>query len=583
MILVSVIKKIGKILNKHQKVRIIQLALLMLLGGIFETLSVSLILPFMEVIMNSESIMKNSLVQEVCNLFSISSSLQFVVFLAIILALLFVFKNIYLMIEYYMQYRFVFGNMFALQKNILHTYIGKPYEFFLGVTSGELLRVISSDTGDAFNLLSILLNMFTEVTVSLMLIVTVFVIAPSVTAIMALILVVMMVLIFVFLKPVLHKIGINKQQSSANMNKWMLQSIQGIKELKVMHKESYFEENFNESGLMFVRSLRLWRTLDVAPRFIIEGACMGGLFVAVAIMMNRGDDISSLVPVLTAVAMAAIRLLPSVNRISSALNAIAYSEPMLDKVIENMNNMASEKEKTESNDSIVACKEEFGFDNCIELNDVFYSYPESNNYVLEGTSMTIKKGESVGIIGPSGAGKTTTVDILLGLLFPKKGCVNVDGKDIKNHMNDWLKLIAYIPQSIYMLDDTIRANVAFGVKYGEEDEKEIWRALEEAALSDYVKELPEGLETQIGERGVRLSGGQRQRIGIARALYSNPELLVFDEATSSLDNNTESAIMESIQRFRGTKTMIIIAHRLSTIESCDHVYKVENGKLIQER
>lgn len=308
---------------------------------------------------------------------------------------------------------------------------------------------------------------------------------------------------------------------------------------------------------------------------------MAAMFIVVAVLIGNGTELQSIIPMLTAVAMAAIRLLPSVNRISGALNKISYGEPMLDKVIENMHVL--EKNPAQTNDgkrhglSVPKLRELLKFER------ISYHYPSSEEPVLSNASMTIRRGESVGIVGPSGAGKTTSVDIILGLLNPQSGQVLVDGVNIKNDLHGWLSQIGYIPQMIFMLDDTIRANVAFGEQKGDIDDAKVWCALREAALEEFVRSLPEGLDTQIGERGVRLSGGQRQRIGIARALYQNPEVLIFDEATSALDNETESAIMESIHGLRGTKTMIIIAHRLTTIEACDRIFRVEHGKIEQER
>lgn len=581
MLFIRIIRKFNSILSKHQKLRIVQLAVLMVIGGFLETCSVSLILPFMDVVMEPDLAMEKWYAKLICQVFGLQIPRTYLMFLAIALAALYVVKNVYLMAEYNVQHRFVYGNMFALQERLLDTFIHRPYEYFLHISSGDIMRIISADTAAAFNLLVDLLSLFTELVVSLMLAAAIFVITPAVTLCITALLLAIMLFIFVVLKPILRRMAVNQQKSAAGMNKWLLQSIQGIKELKVMSKENFFKENYDYYGKAYVRSLRWNQTLGILPRFIIEGICMAAMFIVVAVLIGNGTEIQSIIPMLTAVAMAAIRLLPSVNRISGALNKIAYGEPMLDKVIENMHVLEEDPAQTtarmQSDLTVLKLREVLNFER------ISYHYPSSKELVLSDASMVIQRGESVGIVGPSGAGKTTLVDIILGLLEPQDGRVLVDGVDVKNDLSSWLSQIGYIPQMIFMLDDTIRANVAFGVPKREIADDQVWRALREAALEEFVRSLPEGLDTQIGERGVRLSGGQRQRIGIARALYQNPEVLIFDEATSALDNETESAIMESIHSLRGTKTMIIIAHRLTTIEACDHVYRVENGAIIRER
>ena len=581
MVLFRIFKKFNLILSRHQKLRIVQLAVLMVIGGLLETCSVSLILPFMDAVMNPEASMEKWYAQLFCRIFGLQIPRTYLTVLAMALAALYVAKNVYLVVEYNVQHRFVYGNMFALQERLLDTFIHRPYEYFLNVSSGDVVRIISTDTREAFELLVELLSLLTELVVSLMLAIAIFVITPVITLCIAALLLVIMLFIFVVLKPVLHRMGICQQESAAGMNKWLLQSIQGIKELKVMRKEQYFEESYNYYGKEYVRALRWKQTLSSVPRFIIEGVCMGAMFIVVAVLIDSGEDLQAIIPMLTAVAMAAIRLLPSVNRVSGGLNRISYSEPMLDKVIENMRileeNPAQTDVREQSDLSVPKLQEALNFER------ITYHYPGAEEPVLSGASMAIRRGESVGIVGPSGAGKTTSVDIILGLLNPQGGRVLVDGVDIKNDLPTWLSQIGYIPQMIFMLDDTIRANVAFGVPERETDDEQVWRALREAALEEFVRSLPEGLDTQIGERGLRLSGGQRQRIGIARALYQNPEVLIFDEATSALDSETESAIMESIHGLHGTKTMIIIAHRLTTIKACDRIFRVEHGQIKGEK
>lgn len=559
----------------------------MVIGGFLEMLSVSLILPFMNAVMSPDETMRKWYVKLFCDIFNIDTATRFLVVLSFVLGIVYILKNVYLILENNYQYRFVYGNMFSFQSKLLNAYLHRPYEYYLSADSGEIIRIISDDTMQTFQLLTYLLSFFTELIVAVILIGTVFFITPYITICIAVVLIFVLFVINFFIRPRMRKAGAKNQKAYAGMNKWMLQSIQGIKDVLVMGKEDYFQSKFDEHGKSRVEALRKNNILESIPRFLIEAITMSTMFILVGIMIYRGQEIETMIPILTAVAMAALRLLPSVNRMSSSLAGISYREPMLDKMIENLTNISgdvmpvhtstandcnSDREKTK----ISPMKKS------LRLSSITYQYPQGECDVLSGAELTIYDGESVGLVGASGAGKTTAVDIILGLLQPKSGQVLVDGVDIRNDMPGWLSQIGYIPQMIFMLDDTILANVAFGEEPSDVSEQNVWSALEEASLDEFVRSLPNGLDTEIGERGVRLSGGQRQRIGIARALYRNPGVLIFDEATSALDNETESAIMESINNLHGRKTMIIIAHRLTTIENCDKVYRVENKTIILE-
>ncbi len=588
MSFIRVTKKFASVLSKHQKLRIFQLAALMIFGGILEMCSVSLIVPFMNAVMSPEETMSKWYVKAVCDLFDLHSPRTFLVIVAFAFAFIYIFKNVYLLLEYNVQYRFVYGNMFAMQRRLLDNFVHRPYEHFLNVSSAEVIRIIANDTAVAFGLLTTLLTAFTELVVAAMLIVAIFVITPVITACLAGILIVLLAVINWFIKPIMRKAGLATQNSSAGMNKWLLQAIGGIKELKIMNKEKFFQEQYDEHGYKYVDSIRKNGVYGIIPRFFIEAICMSSLFLIVAFAIYKGAELESLVPMLSAVAVAAMRLLPSANRISSALASISYSEPMLDKMIENLKMVSGESEVSLAasdlvNEEVDDSYEELSFEREIKLDSITYKYPQGEKNILTDASMVIKKGEAVGVVGSTGSGKTTAIDVLLGMLEPLSGAVTVDGEDIKDNMRAWHDMIGYIPQSIFMLDDTIKGNVCFGIDEDDIDEERLWGALREASMEDFVKSLPDGVDTEIGERGVRLSGGQKQRIGIARALYLNPTILVFDEATSALDNETEAAIMESIDKLQGSKTMVIIAHRLTTIENCDHVYRVENEKIVKER
>lgn len=584
MQLLNILKKFRLILSHHQKFRIIQLLILMIIGGLLETFSISLIVPFMEVITNPEKMMGKWYIRNFCSLFHIQSSTIFILVVALLLVLLYILKNIYLMFQSNIQYHFVYNNMFATQCKLLETLINRPYEYFLSISSGEVIRIINSNPVEAFMLLVTLLSMFTELVVSSMLLMAIFIMAPMATLIIAVLLSSLLLFVNFFLRPIIRRASLSLQKSATGMNTWLLQAIQGIKELKVLNKEAFFLRNYEVNGQAYINSWRKYQILQITPRYLIEAVCMSALFLAVAIMIILGTELETVIPILSAIAMATIRLLPSMTRISGALTQIAYGEPILDRMIEHIKitQTASQHSTTTArtdNNSKHTVQEK----NLLSLQNITFSYPNSSKEVLSHADFHIKSGETIGIVGASGAGKTTLADIILGLLTPREGRFFLQDQDITDNIASLHSSIGYIPQSIFMLDDTIAANIAFGVPKEQISTELLERVVKEAALEGFIKELPEGLNTEIGERGVRLSGGQRQRIGIARALYREPNILILDEATSALDNETEEAIMESINHLKGKKTMIIIAHRLSTIENCDHVYRVQDGKIIKER
>lgn len=590
--MIRIIKKFAKILNKQQKVRVIIIGIMMVIGAFLETLGVGLILPLVSAITTPNIIETNKYAKMVCEVFDLHATRTFMIVVIAALIFVYIFKNLYLFLEYYVQYRFICNNRFSVQCKLMDVYLHRPYEYFLNAESGEIVRVVTSDTQNTFNLLSTVLSFFTEAVVSTALIITIIVADPFMAFLLAAVLGGMMLLIGRLIKPVLKRAGVKYQQNSAKTNKWLLQAISGIKEVKVAEKEEYFLEQFSKYGKRAIDSEKKNSVLGTVPRLAIEAFGISAMLAVIAILMWKGREVDTMLPQLSAFAMAAVRLMPSVNRMSASLNSMSYQEPALDKMLEHLS-VAQRWESERDGETAVGIREntaacdsngrKITLDHQVELAAITYSYPNAERPVLEHANMVIPVGKSVGIVGASGSGKTTAIDILLGLLSPQAGQVLVDGVDIREDYSGWLAHLGYIPQMIFMLDDTIRANVAFGIPAKEVDDSQVWKALEEAQLKEFVLSLPDGLDTTIGERGVRLSGGQRQRIGIARALYTDPELLIFDEATSALDNETEAAIMESINALHGQKTMVIIAHRLTTIEECDMVYRVENGEIVKER
>lgn len=580
----SVLGKFNKLLNAKQKSRLAILGLVTVIGAFLEVIGVSLMLPLITAIMQPDIITSNKYIVYICNILDLHSHRTFVIVCIIAVIFVFIFKDFFLMMQYYIQARFVCNNQFAMQQKMLSGFLNRPYEFFLNAESGEILRVVQSDVPATYALLTTVLGMLTESVVALAISVTIFIIDPLMTTFVIVMMAVVVIAIAKLVKPVLKKKGEEQLINNSLMYKWLIQGITGIKEIKVGGKENFFKENFEISGKKYI-SAEKWRTVfSNIPRLMIEMVSVCSTLAFIAFMIYKGREIETLVPTLGAFAMAAMKLMPSANRIVAGINQVVFQLPSLNKLLEDIEMFEEDEKKYSSyrkNNSDKALKD-LTFNDKIELKNITYSYQNSDRLILDKANMIIPIGKSIGIVGASGSGKTTAVDILLGILLAKEGEVLTDGINVMEHYSEWLSNIGYIPQSIFMLDDDIKSNVAFGVKKEEQDEERVWEALREAQLEDFVRGLKDGIHTQIGERGMRLSGGQKQRIGIARALYSNPAVLVFDEATSALDSETEAAVMSSINGLHGKKTMIIIAHRLQTIKECDMVYRVGDGKIKEE-
>lgn len=587
--MVRIVKKFQGIMTREQQMCVLLLGFLMLIGGALEMLGVSLVLPLMTAVMDAH-FMEEPYVRLICGMFHISTYYEVMMLFLGALIFVYIFKNAFLFLEYYLQYRFVCNTRFLVQKQLLRVYMYRPYEFYLNATTGEIMRIINTDVINAFNLLTTVLNFFTEAVVSAALIIIIFMIDSSIAALIGVVLGIIMLLMFKAVKPVLRGASQKFMANTSLANKWLLQSLNGIKDVKVSHKEEYFIDEYAVYGKKAIDAEKINSVVTALPRLLIEAVSVSSVLAVIMGLLSMGQSIEGLMPQLTAFAFAAVRLLPSTTRISGAVNSAAFQEPMLDNLIKNLNaakdfEESKQKERLEEEKKREEAKRNgirLTYGEQFELSHIHFSYPNAETQVLADAGMVIPAGKSAGIVGASGSGKTTAVDILLGLLKPQSGKVLADGQDIREDYEGWLSHLSYIPQAIYMLDDTIRANIAFGQPKDSIDDGQVWRALEEAQLKEFVESLPQGLETKIGERGVRLSGGQRQRIGIARALYTDPELVIFDEATSALDNETEAAIMESVNSLHGKKTLVIIAHRLTTIEECDIIFRVENGKIIRQ-
>ena len=581
----KIYKKLMLLLDGRQKKQMVGIVIMMLIGGMLEALGIAMIAPVMAVVLDPAKVESNKYLSFIYNTLHLSSATQLAAVIMVALILVFVVKNIFLYFMNVVQLRFVYTNQFATSRRMMINFMERPYEYYLGADTSVIQRNITSDVNNMYGLILSSLQLISEIIVFICLVGILLSQDAVMTISIASLLVVVLLIIKFKIKPVMVKAGQENQDYYSGLYKWIDESVTGIKEIKIANKENYFISGYADCGAGYVNAVQKYGLYNSTPRLLIETIAIAGMIGYMLIVMAGGQDLSDLVAQLTVMAAAAARLLPSANRINNYLTSIAYFEPFLMNVSDNLQTEIND-EGVNYNDEDYRKKinvEKLPVTKSIDLTDISYKYPNTEKYILDKANMSIPVGKSVGIVGTSGAGKTTIVDVLLGLLKPESGKILADGVDVSEHYQGWLKNIGYIPQTIFMVDSTIRKNVAFGYADEDIDDNKVWQALKEASLDDFVRSLPEGLDTSIGERGIRLSGGQRQRIGIARALFEDPEVLVLDEATSALDNETESAIMDSINRLHGRKTLIIIAHRLQTIEKCDMVYAVRDGKAVVER
>ena len=501
------------------------------------------------------------------------------------LVVIFAVKNIFLFFQQKAQLKFVYTNQFATSRRMMINFMERPYEYYLNADTSVIQRSITSDVNNMYGLILSLLQLTSEVIVFVCLLAVSFKADVWMTVTVAVLLVAVLMIIKGILKPVMKKAGEENQEYYSGLYKWIDQSVMGIKEIKIANKENYFINEYAKCGAGYVNAVQRYNLYNATPRLLIETVAIAGMIFYMMFQLLRGTPVSDILPQVTALGVAAMRLIPCANRINNHLTAISYFEPFFMGVSDNLQEEI--RDESINYDERIYQKQaeikKLEIKDKIELKDIVYKYPNTDIYIFDHADMEIPIGKAVGIVGTSGAGKTTVVDIMLGLLRLQSGQILADGVEVRRHYHSWLKNIGYIPQTIFMIDASIRRNVAFGYGDDEIDDEKVWYALREAQLDEFVRGLPEGLDTSIGERGIRISGGQRQRIGIARALLEDPEVLVLDEATSALDNETEAAIMDSINRLHGRKTLVIIAHRLQTIEKCDMVYRVEKGKMCRER
>lgn len=579
--ILDALHKLSHMLSSRQKKMSAVVFVLIVLGSLAETAGVSAILPLVTAILTPEKLLHQPVYIRIADLFHLSEPNQVIYLLAIGTVVLYTLICLYLIFVSYARARYAGNIKKELSVYMMNCYLQRGYPFFLENNPNVLYRGVTGDIngvyGEIYEGFRVLAEGITVLSIAVLLFVTNALMSLCLLAVAGLCL----LLVFLVSKRKMHELGEKSRQYETESRKWASQTFHGVKEVMVMHKQDYFAGRFADSS-DDLRRINITQTVaSESPSYIFEAVCVAGVVAAVCIVLSAGMNSAEFVPVMATMVVAVFRIMPSLGRISNSINIMLFDMPSMNAAYKNFT--AAEQYVKETRERVREDdgEQKLSFTDSLELRDVCWRYDHTDRDVLKHLNLTIHKDESVAFVGESGSGKSTAADILLGLLHPSEGGVFMDGIDILTIPGSWSRIIGYVPQFVYILDDTIRNNVAFGVPQEEIDDDRVWDALRRARLETYVRSLPDGLETTLGDQGVRFSGGQRQRIAIARALYYDPEILIFDEATSALDNQTENEVMDAINGLQGSKTLIIVAHRLSTIRNCDRVYEIRDGIAVE--
>ncbi len=576
--------KFNVILSRQQKLYGSMIFLCTIFAAFMETLGVSAILPVVQGLMNSDDLKNKWYLQPFVKIYHIEESQILILLVCGEVMAVYIFKNLYFILYTWLVRKFTYKIKRELGIRVMRSYMQQGYIFFVNNNTSRLIQGITSDVGSVNIILDGVFSLSTKLMTVAAISVFMLVEAPSMAVMLIILAVVSVFAIQLFYKKTLRKYGVLLRVAERENSQASLEAIQGSKEILVAKRQDYYVKKYVDSLNKHIKACIKIEMASLTPGYIIEMICISGLLAAIILQTRTTGASGEMIETLSVVAVSAFRILPGIAAVSSTLNSIRGRMPAFNAAYENIKRVkASEQELSQRavEEKPEQAVERIVFKDEIKFNNVSYRYPNTDKYILKDITFAVKANTSIGIIGPSGAGKSTLVDVLLGLLIPEQGSITMDGEDIQRLGVKWNRNIGYVPQSVYLTDSNIRNNIAFGIPEGQIDDALVWNALKLAQLSDFVGKLPNGLDTQVGERGVKFSGGQRQRVAIARALYLNPDILILDEATAALDNETEHALMGSIESLQGKKTLVIVAHRLTTIKTCDYIYEVTGGKIVE--
>jgi ABC-type multidrug transport system fused ATPase/permease subunit len=552
---------------------------MIIIMAFLDMLGVASILPFMAVV-TDPSLVDNNLILnyifQFSNNFGVQNKDQFLIFLGFSVFILLILSLSFKVFTTYIQLNFIEMREYSIGKRLIEGYLHQPYSWFLSQHSSNLGKNILSEVQQIIaNGVRPMIELISKSIVATAIIILLILVDTKLSIFVGLTLFLVYFTIFYFVRSYLNSSGEKRLKFNGIRFKVVNESFNATKEVKIGGLEEAYMENFSNAAEIYAKTRASSQAISLLPRFILEAIAFGGILLIMLYMMTKSGNFNSALPIISLYVFAGYRLMPALQQIYSSFTSLTFISPSLNKLKEDL-------KKLKINDNVKYDNSVLKFKKNITLKNVYYNYPNTSRAALKNINICISAKSKVGIIGATGSGKTTTIDVILGLLEPYKGTLNVDGKIItKQNVRSWQRLIGYVPQSIYLSDDTIAANIAFGVNSKYINKNRIEEVSRIANFHKFIlEELPNQYETKIGERGVRLSGGQRQRIGIARALYHNPRLLIFDEATNALDNETEKAVMEAINNISKEITVILIAHRIHTLQKCDFILKIENGEIV---